>query len=360
VDVDDENGCGPVISDPITISEPTAINIVETSVVNLDCNGDTDGSIDVTVSGGTVAIDYIYNWSTSDGSEPLTTNEDQLNLSAGTYNLTVTDDNLCTATTSIILSEPEAINLDNSSNINPECNGSSDGSIDITIGGGTIVTDYTYNWSTSDGSGLVADTQDQTSLSAGTYDVTVTDDNLCASVFEILLDDPVAITIDSENSTDATSQTAADGTVTVTASGGTGTLDYKISPEGTINQTGIFTGLVSGDYTVDVTDDNSCGPVTSNTITVGFANAIEDVITNNKIKIYPNPTSDKIFIEIDYEFDNLKIEILSISGQVLLNKEMEPQGVAKLEIDLSAYPKGVYFVRIYNSAFNFKDKILLQ
>ncbi|NOQ26730.1 MAG: T9SS type A sorting domain-containing protein [Bacteroidales bacterium] len=360
VDVDDENGCGLVTSDPILISEPTSINIVETSVVNLDCNGDIDGSIDVTVSGGVVASVYSYSWTTLDGTGLVTASEDQLELGAGTYDLTVTDNNLCTATTTIILSEPSIINLDNSNNINPSCNGSTDGSIDITISGGTIATAYTYNWATMDGSGLVADSQDQTNLSAGTYDVTVTDDNSCASVFEILLEEPVAITIDSENSTDATSQTAADGTVTVTASGGTGTLDYEISSGGAINQTGIFTGLVSGDYTVEVTDDNSCGPVTSDTITVGFANAIEDVIAYNKIKIYPNPTSDKIFIEIDYEFDNLKIEILSISGQVLLSKEMESHGITKEELDLSSYPKGVYFVRIYNNTFNFKDKILLQ
>lgn len=360
VDVDDENGCGLVTSDPILISEPTSINIVETSVNNVDCNGDTDGSIDIAVSGGIVASVYSYSWTTIDGSGLVTANEDQTGLGAGTYDLTVKDDNLCTATTSITISEPSIINLDNSNNINPTCNGSSDGSIDITISGGTIATAYTYNWATTDGSDVVADSQDQTNLSAGTYDITVTDDNLCASIFEILLDEPVAITIDSENSTDATSQTSNDGSIEVTASGGTGTLDYEIRPGEVINQTGIFTDLASGSYTVNVTDDNSCGPVISDTITVGFANTIEDVITNNKIKIYPNPTSDKIFIEVDSDLDNLKIEILSISGQVLLIKETESHRIIKEELDLSSYPKGVYFVRIYNNTFNFKDKILLQ
>ncbi|MFC2104096.1 T9SS type A sorting domain-containing protein [Bacteroidota bacterium] len=435
VDVDDENTCGPITSNTIIISEPTEINIAETAVNDITCNGLTDGSIDITASGGTVATVYTYNWSTADGSGLVTTDEDQTGLGVGTYDLTVTDDNLCTATTSITITEPSAINIaetsvndvtcngltDGSIDLtvsggtptytylwsngettqdlsglgggiysltvtddnmcsaitsitltepavidvttdisNISCNGLNDGDIDITASGGTVTGNYTYVWSTNDGYGLDPTAEDQTGLDAGTYNLTVTDDNDCSSAFQIVLDDPAEITIDSEDATDASSETASDGSITVTASGGTGTLSYEIDPGGDINQTGIFTGLTAGDYTVEVDDENNCGPVTSNVITVGFPDAIDDIVANKNIKIYPNPTSNKIFIEIDYDGNNLNIEVLSISGQVLFNKEILIRGTIKEELDLSNYSKGIYFIRIYNNEFNYEEKVLLQ
>nr|MDA3952960.1 T9SS type A sorting domain-containing protein [Bacteroidales bacterium] len=358
VDVDDVNGCGPITSSTIVIGEPTVISIAETSVNDITCNGLADGSIDITASGGTVATVYTYSWITTEGSGLVASSEDQTGLGAGTYNLTVTDDNTCTGITSIVITEPTILNITETAVLDITCNGLTDGSIDITVSGGIL--SYTYSWTTTDGSGLVAASEDQTGLGAGTYDLTVTDGNLCTGTGTIVIIEPTAISIDSENFTDATTQTAADGSVTLTASGGTGTLEYTLSPGTIINTTGVFSNLIPDDYTVNVTDDNACGPVSSNTITVGYPDAIIDISKSDKIKMYPNPTSDKLFIEIDYEFDNLKIEVLSISGQIILNKEIKSHGITKEVLDLSAYPKGVYFIRIYNSTFIFKDKILLQ
>lgn len=359
VKVQDANLC-EVAGSTLIITEPTELAI-DSTVIDITCNGSTDGSIDITASGGTIATVYTYNWSTTDGSGLVADSEDQTGLGAGTYDLTVTDDNLCTVTASISINEPTVINLESSNAINPTCNGSTDGSIDITISGGTVATVYIYSWATTDGSGLVADAEDQTGLSAGTYDVTVTDDNSCASVFAIVLDNPLEISIDSENLTDASSQTTADGTITVVATGGTGNLTYDLNPGDDSNITGIFNTLLPGDYTVDVTDENACGPVSSSTITVGYTNAIDDLIISDKIKLYPNPTSAKLNVEIDFEIDDVyKIEILTISGQVLFNKEIKSHGITKEELDLSNYPKGIYFIRIYNNQFIFKEKILLQ
>jgi hypothetical protein len=345
VDVDDVNGCGPITSSTIVIGEPTVISIAETSVNDITCNGLADGSIDITASGGTVATVYTYSWITTEGSGLVASSEDQTGLGAGTYNLTVTDDNTCTGITSIVITEPTILNITETAVLDITCNGLTDGSIDITVSGGIL--SYTYSWTTTDGSGLVAASEDQTGLGAGTYDLTVTDGNLCTGTGTIVIIEPTAISIDSENFTDATTQTAADGSVTLTASGGTGTLEYTLSPGTIINTTGVFSNLIPDDYTVNVTDDNACGPVSSNTITVGYPDAIIDISKSDKIKMYPNPTSDKLFIEIDYEFDNLKIEVLSISGQIILNKEIKSHGITKEVLDLSAYPKGVYFIRVY-------------
>ncbi|MCK5168882.1 MAG: T9SS type A sorting domain-containing protein, partial [Bacteroidales bacterium] len=342
----------------LTITEPGQISITAETPTDISCNGLTDGQIVIAASGGTGTLQYSI-----DNGTIYQTSGTFSGLAQGTnYQVKVQDANLCeTSGSTLTINEPAVINLESSDAVNPTCNGDSDGSIDITISGGTVATVYTYSWSTTDGSGLVTDSEDQTGLSAGTYNVTATDDNSCASAFVITLDDPLEISIDSENSTDASSQTTADGTITVTASGGTGILTYDLNPGDDSNITGIYNSLLPGDYTVDVTDDNSCGPVSSNTITVGYPNAIDDIIISDKIKLYPNPTSAKLNVEIDFEIDDVyKIEILSISGQILFNKEIKSHGITKEELDLSNYPKGVYFIRIYNSQFNFKEKILLQ
>lgn len=359
VNVTDENNCGPVITEPIKIFEPTAIAISESLISDVTCNGGEDGVINITVSGGTVATGYGYNWVTYNGSGLIATNEDQTGLGAGTYNLTVTDDNSCTANASVTINQPSLIVISETAVSDITCNGLTDGSIDISVSGGAVSNIYAYNWSTTNGSGHVAASEDQTGLGAGNYNLTVTDDNLCEATTSITINEPVAITIDAENSTDASGETVADGTVTITASGGTGNLIYTLNPGNISNQTGIFTSILPDDYTVEVTDDNSCGPVITNTITVGFIDAIDDIIRDENIKIYPNPTSDKLYIEINYESD-LNLEVLSISGQVLFNKEIKSQEGIKEELDLSIYPKGIYFIRIYNNQINSKSKILLQ
>ena len=355
--VSDDNLCTATTS--VLIYEPLAINIAETLINDISCNGLTDGSINITVSGGTKANLYAYSWSTTNGAGLNVNKEDQFGLSSGIYDLTVSDDNLCVGSTSIEIIEPTIINLVNSVVINPNCFEVLDGSIYITVSGGTLVTDYSYDWSSNDGLGLNATSEDQIAIGAGTYNIIVRDDRNCASGFSFILNDPQEIKINTESVTNATGSTSADGTISIIASGGTGTLLYNLNPGDDSNQTGIFNGLLPGDYTVDVTDDNNCGPVVSNNLKVSFPDAINDDLANRKIKMYPNPTSDKIFIEIDYN-DNFTLSILSISGQILLSKEIKSSGITIEEIDLSRYSKGIYFIRIYNNRFNFEDKILLQ
>ena len=120
-------------------------------------------------------------WSTNNGSGLTAGAEDQTGLTAGTYFLTLTDSNNVPTTESFVLQEPDAINISaNLSNYNSfEVSGAgeSDGEINITVVGG--IEAYSYQWSTSDGSGLDVNAEDQTGLTAGTYTVLVTDQNLC-------------------------------------------------------------------------------------------------------------------------------------------------------------------------------------
>ena len=81
----------------------------------------------------------------------------------------------------------------------------------------------------------------------------------------------------------------------------------------------------------------------------------------SKINIYPNPTSSKIFIDINLEIiSNVKIEVLNSSGQVLQNRFVVKNEVIKEEVDLGAYSNGIYFIRISNDQINYVKKIILQ
>ena len=134
VTVTDANGCTETES--VTISEPTSLSLSSTQL-NVSCNGRSDGSIDLSVSGGTAP--YSYSWNDAGSS----TTQDIVSLPAGTYTVTVTDDNSCTATETVTITEPTALSL-SSTQVNVSCNGGSDGSIDLSVSGGTAP--YTYSW----------------------------------------------------------------------------------------------------------------------------------------------------------------------------------------------------------------------
>ncbi|MGY8902633.1 MAG: SprB repeat-containing protein, partial [Flavobacteriales bacterium] len=184
VKVTDANGCEKSL-DPITLTQSAAALAVSGVVkpyiggFQVSCNGASDGEIDTTVTGGTIGSGYTYAWSVTGGGTDISasTSADQLDLKAGTYTVVVTDANGCDQTDSYTLTQPDALSLDSSqvdfNGFNVSCFGALNGEIDLTVTGGTPV--YTYEWSSSDGTGYDPTSQDQTDLSSGTYIVKVTD-----------------------------------------------------------------------------------------------------------------------------------------------------------------------------------------
>ncbi|NBO62249.1 MAG: hypothetical protein EBU82_15070, partial [Flavobacteriia bacterium] len=169
------NGC---VSLPvsITITQPQAPLALSTTQVNVLCSGNTTGSINLTVTGGTAP--YTYAWSNN------TTQEDPSNLASGTYTVTVTDANGCTATTTVTITQPQAPLALSTTQVNVGCFGNSTGSVNLTVTGGTAP--YTYLWSNN---GTV---EDPTGMAAGAYTVTVTDANGCTAQTSVTITQPQA------------------------------------------------------------------------------------------------------------------------------------------------------------------------
>jgi len=144
------------------------------------CIGDSDGTIDLTVSGGTPSVlnGYTYSWTGGAGS-----NEDPTGLNAGTYIVTITDSLGCSREETVAVEDPPLIIIVSSST---EEIAGSDGSIDITVTGGTG--GYTYSWT-----GGAGTSEDPTGLTGGTYTVTVTDANGCTNTADVVVSSQVGI-----------------------------------------------------------------------------------------------------------------------------------------------------------------------
>jgi len=242
VTVTDANNCE--ISESFDINQPNAVLAVTGDVTDVSCFGESTGSIDITVTGGTSS--YTYVWNTG------ATSEDLSGLAAGTYTVTVTDANNCETSESFVIDQPGSGLLTSYTVVDVLCHNDATGSIDLTVSGGTP--DYTYLWSNG------ATTQDLSGVTAGTYSVIVTDVNDCSvSESGIVIEEPtnpLSIVITKENAT--TGQGCDDGDATASVSGGTPGYTYLWSASANNQTTATAINLPSGTHTVLVTDANGC------------------------------------------------------------------------------------------------------
>ncbi|MFM2337064.1 MAG: hypothetical protein RL115_257, partial [Bacteroidota bacterium] len=210
------------------------------SHINVSCFGGTNGTASVTPSGGTAP--YTYSWSPSGGTAATATG-----LAAGTYTVTITDANSCTATRPFIITQPSAISV-TTAQVNVSCFGGTNGSASVTPSGGTP--SYTYSWAPSGGTGATA-----TGLVAGNYTVTITDANACIATRPFNITQPSTPVTGTRVITNVACYGGNTGAINLTPSGGTP--GYTFNWGGGIT-TEDRTGLVMGAYSVIITDANGC------------------------------------------------------------------------------------------------------
>src|SRR5262245_13520774 len=213
--------------------------------VDVKCHGGSDGSIDLTPSGGTTP--YTFAWADGPRAEGLT------GLAKGSYSVTVTDAHGCTATAGATINEPDALTA-SATHVDVLCHGGSDGSIDVTPVGGT--TPYTFKW--ADG----PTTEDRTGLTAGSYSVTVTDGNGCTATAGATINEPATLTATATH-VDVLCHGGNDGSIDVTPGGGTTPYTFAWADGPTTEDR---TGLTAGSYSVTVTDAHGCTATAGATI----------------------------------------------------------------------------------------------
>jgi gliding motility-associated-like protein len=253
--------------DSTVITEPNGMQLsgyqLSTSTdgnFNVSCKGGNDGFIRLTISGG--SGNYIYSWTGPDGF--TSSAKDLAGLKAGVYTCIIRDENGCilTPSPSFTLTEPSSlvidppttsISADGAYNIN--CFGANSGWITVAVSGGSIGT-YKYNWSTTDGSGIINGNKDQTLLTAGTYHLVVTDSNNCVITKDVTLTQPPAF-VTQLTATNITCKSPGfnNGSISLTVAGGIAPYSYLWS-NGAVTKD--LAGLTPGTYTVTVTDSNGC------------------------------------------------------------------------------------------------------
>lgn len=285
-----------------------------------------------TFNGGTPATSTLQN--------PIVTYS-----TAGTYDVSLTVTNASgsdskTMSSYIVVAENPVISLSSSSDVS--CFGFNDGNITITVSSGT--SPFTYIWSNGNNA-LTA-----SNLIAGSYTVTVGDANGCIDSETYVINEPAEI-VSTETVVPASSATTADGSASVSVSGGTSPYNYLWSNSETTNS---ISNVLPATYYVTITDLSGCFIV--DTVVVNYTIGINEISIEN-IYIYPNPNSGKFNLLID-NCEVLSIRIYSLSGQlVYTNSELKNKS---FELELKDIGSGVYYLNVVTRENVKTSKLIIE
>jgi gliding motility-associated-like protein len=258
ITIRDANNCTFTI--PVTITQPPALALTPSST-NATCTA-ANGSASIAVSGGTPS--YTYAWSPGGASTATISN-----VTAGNYNVIVTDAAGCTQNTTVNVGQNLGGTATISSSTNVSCIGLNDGSATVSMSGATPA--FTYSWS----NGQTAATA--TGLGSGSYTVTVTDGNGCISTATVVITEPTLLSNTFTN-VNVTCFGGNNGSSTINAAGGTPPYTYLWMPGGQTTPTAV--NLTAGTYTCTFTDANGCNKVVSTAITEPTGMTLSSVKTD--------------------------------------------------------------------------------
>jgi hypothetical protein len=295
INVTDLNGC--YVMDVATV---TSNEVTLTGTANgIDCFGDSDGSVDLTVNGSNGP--YIYFWSNGK------TTEDISNLVPGQYEVFVTDINNCTSTMSFNVNGPTPLTANTSSTNTTGC-GTADGSLSAIGVGGTAP--YSFDWLDNSG-GSVGASDNLTNISGGIYSVNVLDSKGCSTIANEVVSEAGAPIITLQSVTSATCDN--DGAINVEISTNN-TLTSRVWSNSATTED--ISSLSPGYYTLTVEDNLGCQANFGTEVYPAYPEINEicmvsvDTNTNTNLVIWEKPIST----EIDYF---IVYRETSVAGQFL-------------------------------------------
>jgi len=320
---------GTALTDSVTITEPSLLSATIISQTNVLCYANGTGSATVAASGGIAP--YSYEWS-NQGSAFATANF----LHAGTYTVTVWDANFCTTTASVSLTEPTQLFAPVSTQSQITCFGESDAAAKVNATGG--VPPYDFLWSNGETDASAEN------LSAGNYQITVTDSNGCWLVTSVTIQDGYQV-----NTGNITGADSADINQSATYTVNAG-LNYTWSVSNGVILSGQGTNSVEVDWsstgqgTIQViATDQGCSETVTKTVTLVDPTGINDPPLDG-ITVVPNPAKEKVFIQWQAEAGITQIILMDICG-----KELQKVIIANAnhhELSLKDYSQGIYLITV--------------
>lgn len=326
--VSDANGCESIST--FSIAPGPVFNEI---VSDVSCFGDSTGSIDLNISGGTVP--YQITWD----SFPNNQSQVQQNLRAGMYGVEVVDSLGCLFRKDIEVSESDAITelfvVDDVA-----CYGDSNGLAAVTISGG--VAPYSYFWSILG----VDSTSTQITAAAGVYDLTVVDALQCEGVFstEIMQEDSIRVNATVKHNTSG-SKVNCDGSISLEVTGGVSPYTYLWNISANTSE---ITGLCADfTYIVTITDANGCEKIGAYPIIDTLPIGLESVSNFGNINVFPNPLRTDFTLISDMKIDLSQVSLLDVGGRMItLQNRVIQRNDFQFQISVDDLESGIYFLKI--------------
>jgi glucose/arabinose dehydrogenase len=302
------------------------------NITNVSCPGNADGAIEITFSAASPAM--TLDW--SDGA----TGAVRQNLTAGTYEVTITAPNGAIAIETYLLAS--TISLD-AAVTNESCPGSADGAINLTLNG--AVEPSTAGW--SDG----FDGFDRSGLSPGDYSVTITTDEGCTFVQNFVIatefDNPATPVI-----------TVEDDTILHAPAGYT-TYQWLLNDEEISGAASVdFTATESGEYSVLVTNEGGCG-ATSAPVVVSINRTQELLPGFSRMSLTPNPFDGTLHLSWEGgAVQHLEVNISDSTGKQQFQQVVDLAGRGGQTFDVAGLPAGVYFFTLSGSGKTWSKKVI--
>lgn len=313
----DASGCS--ITTSASLVNPPTLNWSTFQSTNITCNGLQNGQITANASGGSGTLTYLLS-----PSNTTNTSGNFAGLGPSTYTITATDINNCSISSITSLTQPALLQINSVNVSHLSCYNSNNGSIQTNVSGGNPGLNFTLN------PGNQTNTNGNfTNLSAGSFTITVVDSKGCSTSSAVVINNAPQLTLNSVNTIQPSCIPGNDGSITVQASGGTGSIEYSIG--GIYSSNNTFSGLIANTYTITIKDANNCAQ--STLVTLQNPNS---PIVNSITKVDASC----------YELENGSITIVATGIAPILEYLIQPGNVINSNGFFENLKAGIYTITL--------------
>jgi len=314
VTVTDKIGCTTTMEAEVDINSDLK---VAADIKQISCNGQKDAVISLNITGGQAPISVMWE-NIADTTATIS------NLGEGTYKAIVTDSRGCVRKRTYKIVDPAVLVASIASQKDVTCGNARDGKIDLNVTGGSKP--YSFFWSNE------ARTEDLTSISGGSYIVTVTDNSGCTATAEASIAEPAALEIDTRV-TPVGCSSGSNGAIELTVNGGVSPYTYSWN---TGETSANVVNLKPGTYNVIIVDATNCRLERTVTVELENTNHLPTVVFNGDSVLCGSSSATLLIAESGYD------------SYLWNNGETDASIVVR--------QPGTYFVTAHNKCGDFKSR----